>query len=169
MLAFAHLSDQVITLKRNEYLTLSGRVDTHIYYIESGCLRAFVLDDAEEQTIRFGYQDNLMGALDSFFTGQPTQFYIQAIKKTVVRVIAKPQIEAYLVAADEHRVYWTKILEAMVVQQLEREIDLLTTAPRDRYQRVLQRSPQLFQEVPSRYIAQYLRMSPETLSRLKKS
>ena len=60
------------------------------------------------------------------------------------------------------------MLENLVVQQIEREKDLLTQSPRERYERVLKRSPQLFQEVANKYIATYLRMSPETLSRLKK-
>ncbi|MNY67885.1 hypothetical protein D3C86_2055530 [compost metagenome] len=64
---------------------------------------------------------------------------------------------------------WIKILENLAVQQLEREIDLLKNSPKERYERVLKRSPQLFQESPNRHIANYLRMSPETLSRLKKS
>ena len=49
------------------------------------------------------------------------------------------------------------------------EIDILTNSPKERYKRVLKRSPQLFQEIPNRHIANYLRMSAETLSRLKKS
>ncbi|MNY13906.1 hypothetical protein D3C86_1470610 [compost metagenome] len=64
---------------------------------------------------------------------------------------------------------WARLMEDLVVQQMEREIDLLTTAPKTRYERVLARSPQLFQQIPNKYIASYLRMSPETLSRLKKS
>ncbi|MCH5717306.1 cyclic nucleotide-binding domain-containing protein [Niabella hibiscisoli] len=60
------------------------------------------------------------------------------------------------------------MLEGLVVQQIEREKDLLIQSPRERYERVLKRSPQLFQEVANKYIAAYLRMSAETLSRLKK-
>jgi hypothetical protein len=60
-----------------------------------------------------------------------------------------------------------EFLEDLVLQQLEREKDLLINAPAERYERVLKRSPKLFQEVPNKYIANYLRMSPETLSRLK--
>jgi len=55
------------------------------------------------------------------------------------------------------------------LQQMERERDLLTSSPMERYLRVKDRSPQLFQEIPNKYIASYLRMTPETLSRLKKS
>ncbi len=162
------LSDKTITLERNEFLKVKGSIDTNIYCVESGSLSVFVLDDCEEQIIRIGYQGNIIVSLDSYLTGEPSDFYIQAIKKTTVKVITKQQLENFL-SQDINRTLWTKILENLVLQQMEREVDILTNSPKERYNRVLKRSPKLFQEVPNRYIANYLRMSPETLSRLKKS
>lgn len=60
------LSNKEITIGRNEFLKIKGSVDTNLYYIESGSLRIFVLDDYEEQTIRFCYKENLITSLDSF-------------------------------------------------------------------------------------------------------
>ena len=162
------LSEKTIVIDRNEFLKVKGSIDTNVYYVESGSLRVFVLDDCEEQVIRFGYKENLIVSLDSFLTGKPSVFFIQAIKKTVLKVITKEQIDDFL-KAQSSMILWTKILENLIVQQLEREIDILTNSPKERYQRVLKRSPQLFQEIPNKHIANYLRMSPETLSRLKKS
>lgn len=162
------LSDKEITIDRNKFLKVKGSIDTNLYYVESGSLRIFVLDDYEEQTIRFGYKENLIVSLDSFLTGKPSNLYIQAIKKTVIRVVTKEQIGKFL-EIEHNRNLWTKILENLVLQQMEREIDILTNSPKERYERVLKRSPQLFQEIPNRHIANYLRMSAETLSRLKKS
>lgn len=162
------LSDKEITIGRNEFLKIKGSVHTNLYYIESGSLRIFVLDNYEEQNIRFGYKENLITSLDSFLTGKPSDLYIQAIKKTVVKVITKEQIDKFL-ETENNQNLWTKILENLVVQQMEREINILTNSPKERYERVLKSSPQLFQEIPNRHIANYLRMSAETLSRLKKS
>jgi CRP-like cAMP-binding protein len=162
------LSDKVITIDRNEFLKVKGSIDTNIYYVESGSLRIFVLDDYEEQTIRFGYKENLIVSLDSFLTGKPSDLFIQAIKKSVIKVVTKKQFDKFL-ETESNRNLWTKTLENLVLQQIEREIDILTNSPKERYERVLKRSPQLFQEIPNRHIANYLRMSAETLSRLKKS
>ena len=162
------LSDKKLTIGRNEFLKVSGSIDTNLYFVESGSLRIFVLDDYEEQIIRFGYKSNLIVSLDSFLTGNPSDLYIQAIKKSVVKVVTKEQINKFL-ESEISRNLWTKILEDLVLQQMEREIDILTNSPKERYERVLKRSPQLFQEIPNRHIANYLRMSAETLSRLKKS
>ncbi|MCD0470916.1 Crp/Fnr family transcriptional regulator [Flavobacterium sp. JAS] len=162
------LSDNIIIIQRNEFLKVKGSIDTNLYYIESGSVRIFVLDEYQEQTIRFGYKKNLIVSLDSFLTGKPSDLFIQAIKKTVIKVVSKQQIEKFL-ETESNRNLWMKILENLVIQQMEREIDILTNSPKERYERVLKRSPQLFQEIPNRYIANYLRMSAETLSRLKKS
>jgi len=86
----------------------------------------------------------------------------------VVKIISRQQIEIFL-KTDSNRILWQKMLENLAVEQVEREIDLLADSPQKRYQRVMNRSPQLFQEIPKKHIANYLRMSPETLSRLKKS
>jgi CRP-like cAMP-binding protein len=163
-----NLSDRDLILERNELLKVKGSIDTNVYYVVSGSLRIFVLDDCEEQIIRFGYQGNLIAALDSFLTGKPSNFFIQAIKKTELKVISKTQIDNFL-NSDSNRILWTRILENLILQQLDREVDVLTSSPKERYRRVLERSPQLFQEIPHRHIANYLRMSAETLSRLKKS
>ncbi|MFZ1703836.1 MAG: hypothetical protein WAT79_05790, partial [Saprospiraceae bacterium] len=90
------LSDKELTIDRNEYLKVKGSIDTNLYYIESGSLRIFVLDDYEEQTIRLGYKENLIVSLDSFLTRKPSDLFIQAIKKTVVKVVTKEQIDIFL-------------------------------------------------------------------------
>ena len=162
------LSEKTIIINRNEFLKVKDSIDTNIYFVESGSLRIFVLDEYEEQIIRFGYKENLIVSLDCFLAGNTSNLFIQAIKKSVIKVITKQQFEHFL-ETEANRNLWIKILENLVVQQMEREIDILTNSPKERYERVLKRSPQLFQEIPNKYIASYLRMSPETLSRLKKS
>lgn len=156
-------------LDRNEYLSTSGTINTDIYFIKEGSLKIYVINDDEEQIIRFGYQNNIIASLDSFLSRKPSDFYIQAIKKSTVKVISKANFMTFLNSDPGYLKLWIAILEDMVLQQMEREKDLLITSPKERYERVLKRSPQLFQEIPNKHIANYLRMKPETLSRLKKS
>lgn len=156
-------------LERNDYLSTSGTIDTNIYFIKEGSLKIYVINDAEEQIIRFGYQSNIIASLDSFLSERPSDFYIQAIKKTKVKVVSKADFMVFLNSDSRYLKLWIAVLEDMVLQQMEREKDLLTLLPKERYERILKRSPQLFQEIPNKYIANYLRMKPETLSRLKKS
>lgn len=162
------IDSRVLTLPKNEFLVKEGVVDQQIYYIESGAVRVFLQTEFEELTIRFGYKDSFITSLSSFVNATPSEFYIQAIRGTQVRAISKQQFQSAIDADTRFLKLYNAILEGLVIQQLEREVDLLTASPTERLQRVLQRSPQLFQEIPSKYIASYLRMTPETLSRVRK-
>ncbi|MBX2840854.1 MAG: Crp/Fnr family transcriptional regulator [Flammeovirgaceae bacterium] len=157
-----------ISLSRNQYLKVKGSVDTNLYYVVNGTLRIFLDNNLEEHTIRFGYQDNFIAALDTFISEKPSDFYIQALKKCELKVVPKKRFVTFMEGDRDNLLLWHKIMEQLIFQQIEREKDILISSPLERYERVLKRSPQLFQEIPSKYIASYLRMSPETLSRLKK-
>ncbi len=156
-------------IERHCFLTLEGDIDSNIYYVEKGSLRIFIRDEDQERTIRFGYKENIIVCLDSFLSEKPTDFYIQAIKKTEIKIASKKDFYEFIRSSDENLKLWTFILEDLVLQQIEREKDLLINSPKERFERVLNRSPKLFQEIPNKHIANYLRMCPETLSRLKKS
>ncbi len=85
-----------------------------------------------------------------------------------MKIIPKYKIDAFLDKEDNQKL-WIALLENLLLQQMEREKDILTPSTKERYLRVLRRSPRLFQEIPNKYIADYLGISAETLSRLKKS
>ena len=161
--------EKKFTLEKGEHLTKEGDIETSIYWVEKGCIRVFYLDSEKEHSIRFGYQNSIITALDSFITNTPTSFYMEAAKRTTVWKVSKQKYLDFIRSKPQHLVWWEELLQGLIHQQLEREIDLLTTSPDERYARVLERSPQLFQEVPLKYFASYLRMTPETLSRIRKS
>jgi CRP/FNR family transcriptional regulator, anaerobic regulatory protein len=157
------------TFKKNDYLIKEGDIERNIFFIHSGAVRVFRITDQEDQTIRFGYKGNIITSISSFFTATPSEFFIEALRKTVVSIVSKEKFYEFVQADPQHLNAYNTILENLIVQQMEREIDLLTHSPVERLFRVVNRSTQLFQEIPLKYIASYLRMTPETLSRIKKS
>ena len=166
----APLWEEEIILKRNEFLLKEGDLNNNTYLITSGSVRVFILDkEGNEHTIRFGYAKSFTGGLDTFLVEKPTKFYIQAIKETHLKYLSEDKFSEFLHSSPENQSLWQKFLELLVYQQLEREIDLITFTPKERLLRVLDRSPQLFQEIPQKHIASYLRMTPETLSRILKN
>lgn len=157
------------TYSKGEMLIREGEQELHLCYILSGSVRVFLLSEFEEMTIRFGYAGSIINSLSSFYSGRPSEFFIEAMKKTEVRMITRDQCRQLIGASRENLEDYIALLELLVTQQVEREVDLLTVSPTERLRRVLARSPNLFQEVSLKYIASYLRMTPETLSRVRNS
>lgn len=163
------LWNKEIILSRNEMLVRTGSIDNWIYYVESGALRICVESENEIHTTRFAYRGSLVTVLDSFFRNVPTIYSIEAIRKSKVVRINATDFKNFVLSNTEYTNLWRILLEELILQQLEREVDLLNNSPAERYKRVYERSPQLFQEIPHKYIAAYLRMTPETFSRLHSS
>ena len=163
-----NLTGDAKTFVRNSYLLKEGDEVSYVFWIRKGTVRAYIIDDeGNEQNIRFGYKDDFITDLSSIFKKERSTLYIQSIKKCEVVVIPFQKLSE-MKSNETFSVIWANILEDLISQQMEREKDLLTTDPKLRYERVFKRSPGLFQEVPLRYIANYLRMTPETLSRIRK-
>lgn len=157
------------SLIKDELLLKEGQVENSLYLIESGAVRVFLLSELEETNIRFGYSGSMINSLASFLRQSPSEFYIEALRKTEIKILSREQILDFIHRSQAHLEGYTAFIESAFAQQIDREIDLLTPSPADRLGRVLKRSPNLFQEIPLKHIASYLRMTPETLSRIRKS
>jgi len=167
--SFATANTPVIRLKTGDSLSRAGETENHIYYIVSGGVKACLLVENEEHIIRFGYNGSVINALPSFYLQQPSEMYLEAIRETKYHALKRIDFTRLVEQSDDMMRSYIALLEMLVVQQMERETDLLVKSPQERILRVMQRSPQLFQEIPHKYIAAYLRMTAETFSRALKS
>ncbi|MGF1533789.1 MAG: Crp/Fnr family transcriptional regulator [Bernardetiaceae bacterium] len=167
--AIVDLPAENMTLPRQAFLVQPGLPSLSVYYVLEGAMRVFWLsEEGEEHTIRFAYPPDVFGDIFSFFDGQPAIYHIQALRKTELRAIRRKDFWMCIESDPQLRYGYQCFLEELIKGQLEREMDLLTRSPALRYARVLTRNPEVFRQIPHKYIAAYLRMSPETLSRLQK-
>lgn len=167
---YRHLWSRRISVKRHGFVAREGDIACPwLFYVESGAVRVTHVIDDEDVTIRLGYSGSLVSALPSFLEDLPVQYSIQALKASKLRAVHRKDFMKALETDSVLANFWNTATIQLIREQLEREIDILTPSPAERYRRVLARSPRLFQEIPGKYIASYLRMTPETLSRLQKT
>ncbi|MFY7671693.1 Crp/Fnr family transcriptional regulator [Tenacibaculum sp. MEBiC06402] len=157
------------TFKRDELIKAAGTIDTNVYFISSGSVKVYFLNKEEERILYFGYENSIITALDSFIANKQSELEIKAIKKTEVYCLSKKEFESFLNSNITYIKLWNNVLEDLVLYHFNRERALLLNTPKERYNEALERNPEIFQKIPHRHIASYLRMAPETLSRLKKS
>ncbi len=156
------------TLSRNDFLIQSGQLGRYLYFVKKGTFRIFYPLEHNDAVVGFGYPNTLLFDYPSFVKDRPSPFAIQALSKSEVIGIHRGD---FLKIKDQFPLFrnqWHKLTEQALLGRIEREIDLITPSPKARYERLINRSPHVFQLFPHKYIASYLRMTPETLSRLKK-
>jgi CRP-like cAMP-binding protein len=165
---FKDLSTEKV-LQKGDYLIREGEIERKLYFIKEGAVKVFYLTEFEEHIVRLGYNGSFLNSLSSFITEQPSELYIEAIKQSTVLILNKHEFYNYVNRDESTFREYTNFLEILITQQIDRELDLLVSSPSKRLERVLKRSPHLFQHIPLKYIASYLRMTPETISRIRNS
>ena len=83
-LMFDTIASRMI-ISKGDFLIREGETERNLYLVESGALRVFYLSEFEEMTIRFGYRGSIITSLSSFIKGTPSEFYIDAIRRTTWR------------------------------------------------------------------------------------
>ncbi len=161
--------DKRIILKRNDFLIQKGQVETKLYFVLNGTMRIFFPNRDEEICVGFAYTDNLICSYPSFIRDEPSDYFIQVLTKSELVAISKDDLYGLFDKFPMIERTWRRIEEEALVGKIEREVELLTFTPEERYERLIKRSPHIFQLIPKKYIASYLRMSPETLSRIRPS
>ena len=166
-LNFALQAGRSFSIARGQLLQAPFAKTSPLFLIQTGAAHAFTDSTNGRQTIRLGYPGEQLSVLPGFFSSATSAIGIESIRKCEGLTLTKPQLDEFLHASPELFAGYTQQLEQFACDLVVRELDLLEPSPQLRYEAVLQRSPQLFQHIPLRYIASYLRMSPETLSRIR--
>ena len=153
-------------IKRNSYLIKKGQTEINLYFVLSGTMRIYFPHQDEEICVGFAYDDNLICSYPSFIRDQPSNYFVQALTATKVAAISKHDFYLLFDRYPKLERAWRLLEEDALIGKIERETEMLTYTPEERLQRLINRSPHIFQKIPRKYIASYLRMKPETLSRI---
>ena len=160
--------NQPLHLRRGDFLVPPGQVEQRLCLVRQGLLRIYYPTlPGEETCVGFGYANSLLCSFPSFVTGQPSAYGIQALRQSELLAIGRTDFLNFMEGSPAFARFWRTELEKALVGRMAHEIDLLLPDPAQRLARLRQRSPHIFQVVPRKYLASYLRMTPETLSRLR--
>ncbi len=154
-------------LKKDFYLR-PGQVCNAKAYVNKGCTRNFVIDEkGHERILFFAFEDWWLGDFESYYSGNPGTNYVQALEDCDLLVISKDQFEALSKQIPKLQQWLTiKMIPAATASKKRLE-ELKTLSPEERYVALLEKQPGIFNRVPLQYIAAYLNIEPQSLSRLR--
>jgi len=157
------------TVLRNAFIDPPHVANGNMYLVKKGAVKICLFNDDKETILNFATEGDLVCNLISFFTGKPSEVYLQAIKKTELIGMPKATFDSLLGNDSQFAFNYRKALENKIVEILNKQVIHFTHSPQQRIDILLQQKPDIFQQIPKRYIAYYLGLAPETLSRLIKS
>ena len=155
-------------LSAGEYFLQEGKVCRIVGFIESGLLRHYYLNDGKEVTNCFCRENTLVTSYRSLITQQTSDIAIQAVEDSTLLVLSEQTLHSLY----EQHLFWQQLgrmaaeNELIATEGHHRFINDLPAT--DRYLQVLANDKDLLQRVPLNYLASYLQVSPETLSRIRK-
>ena len=152
---------------KGEMILSEGEVCRGISYIEKGLVRQFYHKNGKEVTEHLGVDHTIFMCIESLFKEEPTRLQVEALEATLVYILPKSTLEAAAIRNVNIQMLYRKILEESLIQsQVHADLMRFETAP-NKYKRLCELSPQVVLRAPLTYIASYLQMTPETLSRIR--
>ena len=156
-------------LKEGELLLEEGRICNHLYYVDQGLLRFFVWKDGVDKTKFFTFDDYLFTSQYSFSTRKPATENIQTIEDCTLLQVTYGDLQTLY----EQIPNWRKFIQSVIqeVSHFTEEIltELQTETAENRYRRMLTEEPAMIQRIPLKYLASYLGIAPQSLSRIRKN
>ena len=156
-------------LKRKEYYLESGDVCRNVAYVNHGCFRTFYPDDkGKEHTLYFAMEDWWIGDIESFHSEKPTTLCVQALEDSELLLMPKSDFKKLSVELPKYHEWYEIKVRTAYMASIKRYADFKSGSAEERYKNLMKLQPQVLQRVASKYIADYLEIEPESLSRLKK-
>ena len=152
---------------KNEFILREGEISTNIFWIVKGLVRQFYFKNDKELTEYMATENNIVMCIESLFREQPTKLQIKALEPTILIALPKADLEAVAMKSMNIQILYRKILEESLILSQHHADMLRFESALDRYQKLVKNQPQLVLRAPLVYIASYLQMTPETLSRVR--
>ena len=155
--------------QKGEIILREGDICKDIYWVAKGLVRQFYYKNDKELTEYMAIEDNIVMSIESLFKEQPSTQQIVALEPTILFALPKKDLEHEAVRNVNIQMLYRKILEeSLIISQVHADM-LRFESAQERYAKLVKRSPQLVLRAPLVYIASYLQMTPETLSRVRTS
>lgn len=154
---------------KGEMILKEGEICRQFLYIDKGLVRQFYFKHGKEVTEHLGQEQTIVMCIESLFKEEPTKLQVEALEPTTVYALPKADLERVAMHNVNIQILYRKILEeSLITSQIHADLVRFETA-QDRYKKMCKLCPQVVLRAPLVYIASYLQMTPETLSRVRAS
>lgn len=156
------------SFKKGDHLLEAGNICRFLIFIETGLVRYYINNDGNEQTNYFNKEGEFVCNYLSFLPQTPSYVNIQALEDTSVFMINFNDLQLFYATVEHGERFGRLGIEQVFVSVITQIASLYTDPPDVRYQKFLANFSDIGQRVPQYYIASYVGIQPQSLSRIRK-
>lgn len=153
---------------KGEHFLLAGDVCREAAFIESGVFRFYINTGERDATYYFAAETEFICDYPSFLPQHPSDKNIQALEPAEIRVISFDDLQRFYRKIGFGERFGRLIAEEIFVDSIQQLASFYQDKPAVRYQNFVRRFPQLVQRLPQYYIASYVGIKPQSLSRIRR-
>lgn len=157
-----------VKLQKHSVLLEIGKVENYLSFIKQGVVRYYLPRKESDLTFGFLFENEFVTGYDSFLTQSPSEYQIETLTETVLWRISHKDLEEVYQETSTGNAIGRKMAELMFLVKSKRELSLLSKTAEERYLNLFSDRPQLLQQIPLKYIASYIGVTPQALSRIRK-
>ncbi len=156
-------------VKKNDFLVRSGSTARSLFFLVSGYIRCFIQDElGNEITTELVASGNLITAFESFSQLIPSSESVQCLTPCLILKISKKEYEKLFSVISSWDIFCRSIYESKLIRDAKRKNMLQSMVAKERYQAIVEQQPELALNIPVKYLASYLGIQPQSLSRIRK-
>jgi len=157
---FSEVNEETILLR-------GGDKADNAYFIMTGGIRLFFYTDNGEVTLEFFFENSFVSSFSSFSNGKESTFWLETIEDSSLLILPKDKIQQIYKQFPELLNLYTKGLEKRLADYIQRLQTLLSLDAKKRYEELVSNRPEVVLRVKQKYIASYIGVKPESLSRIR--
>lgn len=160
-------------LSRQEFpskavLLETGQTENYLSFIEKGIIRFYIPKEDKDLTFSFSFDNGFVSAYDSFLSRIPSIYRVEAITDTVLWRLTYQDLQTIYSETEAGDKIGRYASEDLFQKKAKRELSFLNDSPEERYLKLFTEQPHLIQLIPLKYIASYIGITPQALSRIRK-
>lgn len=153
---------------KNHIILKTGQIENYLSFVKTGIIRYYIPKLENDLTFSFAFDNNFVSGYDSFLTRKPSTCHIETLTNTTLWRLTYNDLQTIYNETEIGNLIGRKASEDLFLKKSKRELSLLNETTEQRYRNLFTEQPHLIQNIPLKYIASYIGVTPQALSRIRK-
>ena len=155
-------------LKKGDFWAKEGDLNTAVLFLNKGMIRSYFVKNEIEKTFDLTIENQIVSATKYYSLGLPSRDYLQAVEDCHLCVISKENLDLLFSQSAKWERLGRLVFEVYTVSQENRLRSFIAETAQERYERLAKHQPELIRRTPQIYLANFLGITPQSLSRLRR-